>query len=861
MGHSDNDQVSSAPGLDRPLRWSLGLLTVAIVLAPELFASARTPFLAPIAGLVMGSAVLASSSTEGASLRRPARLLLGTALFLVVYTGLQLVPLPAQLLQKLAPFSADAWSRALHPLGKAGPAFAPITVDTFATWQNVQRGVLYFLALLATVRVARSRDGTRRVEGALLASVLLLAVVSLVHGLAELPEVFGFYVPTQALGRHMGPVFNPNHLSEFITIGFAIALAWALAPEPPMPRVLAFVLAGSLFSTQIWVASRGGVGASLVTAILVLAATWYARNRGKTLGFVAIATLASVGLGAALIVLGSSDGAWSELLEPSLEKLDGIKATLRLVPHAPLTGVGRGAFESAFPLVQHDPVSGTWETPESLLPQWLCEWGIPATIIAVALISYSLRIGIVLERAVQPIGAWAALWGVALQNMADFGSEVPSIGLLCTACAGVCVAGSAGRIHPFRDRFRWRFVAWTTGGVLVVLSFWLGLRWEDEVSADRERMHRLLLDPAKTPVEVDALYTDAALRHPAEPYFPYLRVYRSATLRLPDLVSWASRTLERQPHHGAAKLALARFLVDKNPSQARDYYRRAATDDAALIESSMREGLRIARTGAEAQELLPHAPEPARPAALAVLVSVLSTRMPATSLGFENALAELAPGNESLLELRAARSLAALRFHMPWCAGEGLENCLRTARISARDLQMRFPARCRGHALEAEALLAAGFPEEGVALLKRALDVVAERSDCHLKLVEFAGKSGLREVMTQALDELTAGACFDPNGCVGRLMAIAHLELVHGNPARALSAYERAHEAEPENLGILEGLANLAVRLGRHRQAAESLAKLLDAKPDRADFRRSLREEERRLAEALARPSGPLVDP
>ena len=857
MRRSDREEVASSRGLDRSLRAALCCLAAALVLSPELFASATTPFLAPVAGLVVGAAIFAAASTEATGLRAPARLLLGTSLFLVVYTALQLVPLPMGLLTKLAPFSADAWGRALHPLGLPSPAFAPVTVDPFGTWQNVQRGLLYGLSFFATLRIARSKEGARHVEVAIAASVLLLAVVSLVHGLGEFPEVFGVYMPAQGLGRHTGPVFNPNHLSEFVIIGFSIVFGWALAPEPPLPRLLAFAVAAALLATQVWVASRGGVSGLVVAAVLVAVGSWYARHRDGNLGVVGAVMALAVGLGVALIVLGASDGAWTELIDPNLGKIDDIKATLRLVPHAPFTGVGRGAFESAYPAVQERVVHMSWEAPESLVPQWLCEWGIPVTVLALAAITYAMRLRFVYERAVPPVGAWVAVACVALQNMSDFGSEVPSIGLLCSACMGVVVAGNRGRSLPSMPHRLWRAGVWVMGLLLTVLSFELGRRPDDDLPADRLRARGLLLDARVDAPSLDAIYMQAALRHPAEAYFPYLRAYRSAMDRSPDLLAWTAHTLERDPHHGPAELILGRYLVDKNPAQARDAYRRAAEDEPAFVDPATREGLRLVHSYNDALELVPQRDIIAKQAVLGVLVSALATRMPATVLSFEDSLAKLDRGSPALLERRADRALQALRLSMPWCSGAGLERCVEDARIAARDLQSRWPSRCHGHELEAEALLLGGFPVEGVELLRKAFDVVADRADCNLKLVEFAGKAGLRSVVTAALDELSAVACMDPSGCVGRLMAVATLELQHGNPGRALSAYERAYEADPSNLALLEGTANLAVRLGHHTRALELLKALAAAKPEREDVRALLAQVQRKLTEELARTPEP----
>lgn len=858
MREADLDEVASSRGLDRSLRWGFGFLAAAIVLAPELFASATANFLAPVAGLVVAAAILVSGSPESTSLRTPARVLFAVVSFLALYTLLQLAPLPLGVLARIAPFSAEAWSRALHPLGLPAPAVAPVTVDPFGTWENVERALVYGLTLLATVRVARSREGAQKVEGAVLASVVLLAVVSLVHGLGEFPEVFGVYAPAQALGRHSGPVFNPNHLASFLTIGFSIVFAWALAPEPPLPRVLAFVLAGGLLATQVWVASRGGTSALVVSAFLVAVGSWYARHRRGNLGVVGVAMALAVGIGLALIVLGSSDGAWNELLDPGLSKLDDIKATLRLVPHAPFTGVGRGAFASAYPAVQERGVHMEWEAPESLVPQWLCEWGIPVTVAALGAIAYALRLRSVYERAVPPVGPWVAVVCVALQNMGDFGSEVPSLGLLCTACVGVVVAGNRGRTLTRRARLAWKGAAWATSSALVFLAWNLGAHADDYLAADRLRARSELLDLRRPLAEVNDRYAHYALRHPAEAYFPYIRAYRAALDRDADLLAWTAHTLERDPHHGPAALLLARYLVDKNPAQARDAYRRAASDEPALVEPAIREGLRLVRTHDEALELVAHGDDKSRQASLAVLVRLLATRMPATVLTFEESLARLDAGDAALLERRAARALAALRLHMPWCEGDGLVRCIEEATIAARDLQSKAPTRCHGHAMEAEALVAAGFAREGVERLRAAFDRVADRADCNLRLVDLAGRAGLREVLTQALDELTANACLDTNGCVGRLMAIAGLELQFGNPGRAYSAYGRAHDADPSNLAITEGLANLAARLGRHRQAVEAAQALVNAKPEREDLATLLKQEQRLLTEELARGAGAL---
>jgi len=71
------------------------------------------------------------------------------------------------------------------------------------------------------------------------------------------------------------------------------------------------------------------------------------------------------------------------------------------------------------------------------------------------------------------------------------------------------------------------------------------------------------------------------------------------------------------------------------------------------------------------------------------------------------------------------------------------------------------------------------------------------------------------------------------------------------------SAYERAYEADPSNLALLEGTANLAVRLGHHTRALELLKALAAAKPEREDVRTLLAHVQRKLTEELARTPEP----
>ncbi len=159
-------------------RWLLALGISGSALA---VGTVHTITLCVVTGVLAVAAVLGWWGAEPMRARAPATILLFTGVGLTAYTALQCVPMPIGLLAAIAPHNAEVWSRALLPLGEAGPRWAPITLDPIATRVEVLKGVAYLLAFVTALRVARRKDGVTFLSGVIVATALVLALAAVLH--------------------------------------------------------------------------------------------------------------------------------------------------------------------------------------------------------------------------------------------------------------------------------------------------------------------------------------------------------------------------------------------------------------------------------------------------------------------------------------------------------------------------------------------------------------------------------------------------------------------------------------------------------------------------------------------------------
>jgi O-Antigen ligase len=820
-------------------RW---LLAVAVLVSALGLGALHTSVLAVVAVLAALGTGLVWFDAEPLEPRPAATVLVIAGAALVVWTGLQIIPLPHGLLSAIAGENADVWSRSLSPLREAGPSFASISLEPVASRVQILRGVTYLVVFIGALRIARRQGGVVFLERTLLVSTVAIAGAALVHPVLGARKVFGLYEPAEPIAyevQHIAPLLNTNHLAAYVNIGVILAFASVIERREALPRPPALVIVLLLGATTVWSLSRGGT-ASMIVGVLLVAMVAFGARRARRLRSTAQLALACVGIGGgAILLLSAFDATRSKFAHNNLSKLDLVTDALALVRGFPLFGVGRGAFEAAFPKVRQGTGYWVFTHPENVVAQWITEWGLPVAVAAMLAIAWALRPRTALARSRPPVGPWAALVAVALHNLVDFSSEVPGVVIALAVCAAM-VAGGTGGGRPIAHRgSRWaaRPKVLAMGvGVATVLAIGVTLPFSGhELYTEQRAFRDAALEGSMSRDAFHAYARDTMLRHPADPYFPFVGAVRATVTRDESIVPWAGRAIERSPVYGRVHLLLARWLFSKNPSQARLEYRTACIQDATLC--SAEEALGLVDGFQEAMELVPEGPESLP--VLTHLASKLGARLPSSVVRLDREISARDPGALDPVERAAARSLGDVRDAEAWCVEAGIDGkprasaaCVAEGLASAARLRAAAPEKCEGHALTAELRVAAGEIDAGFAELDHSLQEVEERSPCARRLVTLALQTHNNVRVDAALDRLLKLGCEGPAECVNNLRFAADVESRRGSLRRAFALAKKAWERAPERDDLLADVATKAEAQGLHAEALEAYTKLADRHPD-----------------------------
>jgi hypothetical protein len=347
--------------------------------------------LVALSAVASGAACLAAAQRQG-RIRLPVVglfLALGAVLCL-----LQLLPLPGALLRWASPPAGEVYDFALAPLGLSQAR--PVSLDAAATWRELAKHLAYLGAFVSAAELARSRGARRRLAMALGGTGAALALVGFAHRLVGAHALFGIEGLASAEPPFLTPFVNPNHLAGFLLLSGTASLGLALssAERPAMwAWGAAYVATGAALLLSL---SRGGIGCfALAQAGFVAAYAWLRRGSARTVrapgtqrllwGAVAVVCVGAVGLSIA------SDDILAELSSANtVEKLSHSKIEMWPMIGVSATafarsGMGRGAFESAFTRFQTRSVEQTFTHPENAVLQLGCEFGLPAAVALLAL--------------------------------------------------------------------------------------------------------------------------------------------------------------------------------------------------------------------------------------------------------------------------------------------------------------------------------------------------------------------------------------------------------------------------------------------------------------------------------------------
>lgn len=612
---------------------------------------------------------LAIALTAAAAIRTRRRLRI-PMLAMVPFAGavlcaLQLVPLPAPLLDFMSPAGAELRDFALLPLGLDGTR--PISLDPPSTWRELTKHLAYAGAIVAATYLAHSRTRRLRLLAAVALAGMLVAVIGFAHEVLQQESLFGIWRYRQAEPPLLTTFGNPNHLAGFLGVSSTIALGLFTSEQNGSKRVLWGLAALMSAAGAIWSLSRAGiicfVGAQLVFVTVTL---WRKRERQNRPGLTPAAPGAPV-----LVALGGVLAglylAW-EQLRPEVASVDSVdsllRAKIRLWPEFgrgawefARGGMGRGAFELGFARFQEEggPLV-TYTHPENVILQLGAEFGVPGALLVIGLGAF---VFVQLCRRVESaldVAAVCAVGGLVVHNLFDFSLELPasafasSVVLACL-CRRDLHRGSSGRSEEgdTGSTKRWAIASLVVAALIPVTLIF----GRDSVAAAEDALRSRYYRGDK-----GALIRDAGLplidRHPAGAGLYRTIAAGYAVGATPDpkqALAFINRALILRPVDPDAHAIAARALVRMGKTdQALSHFRRAYA--LGRREDFLLEGLNATRPGERLDSLVP--PEPGGRVVLAEALWARGRKAEARQL-LEAARLELVGPSAAPVSLTAAK--------------------------------------------------------------------------------------------------------------------------------------------------------------------------------------------------------------
>ena len=660
--------------------------------------------------LVVSALALIGASLELMSVRRmpwPAVILAALGLF----SALQAAPLPASWVHGVSPATADVWLRSLIPFGEPALGYFPLSIDPGASIAEALKWLTYAAVYIMATRM-RARRGSAWLALLLFGSAVLVTFITLVHGVADLAELYGVYEPNFSVGRwNVGPLLNSNNLAGYAILGLFSGGGLLLSDRSPVPRLPLTIGMGVVAAALCLSGSRGAVASVLIAGVVLL--VWLLKGKGPRFSVRSVALGSApivIGVGVA-IALGTAKEAAQLVALDVHRKVSVWLWSLRMIREHAFFGVGRGAFETAFPPYQ-EALDYDWSIlithAENFVVQWIAEWGVPVGLCAVILI-----VGYVLREWYGNRGdrlrfvVMTGLLALLLQNLADLGLEVPAV-----AIAAVLALAAGERpitASPAESAERLGGLAFIAS--VPALMLWAAaIAWSSfPVEFERRDMslayQELVIKSADERAGFRGQLHDAVLRHPGESFLPQLGSLVAMRAHEGNALPWIARSLDLGPTNGPVHLVLADLLQEHGATtQAMLHLRLAAQYDRTLAGAV---GARAPRWAPSIDLLMQAIPDGPQGESL-LLDACAKERQPALKIDCFRRAAQEHPRSPQAHEQFAESLLVAIQAGQPPCKDAPLERCLAEADVAIQSAGRLDPKSWRPGYLMSKVLLARG---------------------------------------------------------------------------------------------------------------------------------------------------------
>jgi tetratricopeptide (TPR) repeat protein/O-antigen ligase len=313
------------------------------------------------------------------------------------------------------------------------------SLDPPSTGRELAKGVAALAAFLAGY--VAGPTGRRRDRVVLGLGVAGLAVAALVFG--------GALLGVTPLLEPRRPFVNPNHLSGFAALTAFPLLGLALRDrgQGRLLWLMGFMLVAAVAFLSL---SRGGIGAFLGgSGLFVLLSLRREARPGepshRTRAVMvaslaaALAVVAYLALGPVLRELQTVRGAGDEV------KLALWRPAAQMTLDRPLLGIGRGAFEVAFPSWKTQEENLTFTHLENEWLQPLVELGVPLGLLLVGTFLWLwLRAALRRDLSWVEVGLLSGTAALCAQNLVDFSLELVGLSIPFAVAMGLLQRGERG---------------------------------------------------------------------------------------------------------------------------------------------------------------------------------------------------------------------------------------------------------------------------------------------------------------------------------------------------------------------------------------------------------------------------------
>jgi len=405
------------------------------------------------------------SIPESVSAAKPVLLLL---MAFLVWTGIQIIPIPVNFLQIISPHSGDIASAS----GTSG--YASIAIDSDLAAKSLLKGLSFTTLMMLMLILIDSHKKIRWLAYTVLVAGLFQAAYGSWMILSGIE--YTFFIEKEAYrGSATGTFINRNHLAGYLEMALAVGIGllisnlsnersrdWrdrlrrlseTLLSPKALIRVTLIVICIGLILTKSRMGNAAFFGSLVISGVLFLVIARHA-TRSTTIFLISLVVLD-------ILLVGSWVGVDKvvqrmEETSATYEHRDEVaRDTITMIKEQPLTGIGSGNFFSVFPNYQQLDIWDNYYHAHNDYLEFLSESGLIGTMFLAAAVFYSLLMAYQAMRrrrsALMQGMAFASFMGIVsilIHSSVDFNLQVPANAAMFVLLMGLAIiAASTDRMQ------------------------------------------------------------------------------------------------------------------------------------------------------------------------------------------------------------------------------------------------------------------------------------------------------------------------------------------------------------------------------------------------------------------------------